>query len=54
VDRLAFVLMLRAVIPLWPQRVTNTADKITSAEAEELNERDLAHWLASTREAKVR
>jgi hypothetical protein len=34
------------MIPLWPQRVTGTADNITSAEAEALIERDLAHWLA--------
>lgn len=43
---LAALLMITGVIPLWPQRVTKAEDKLTSAEAEELIERDLAHWLA--------
>ena len=43
---LAVLLMIPGMIPLWPQRVTSTADKITSTEAEELIERALAHWLA--------
>ena len=43
---LAALLMIPGVIPLWPQRVSKAEDKITSAEAEELIERDLAHWLA--------
>jgi hypothetical protein len=43
---LAALFMIPGVIPLWPQRVTKVEDKLTSAEAEELIERDLAHWLA--------
>jgi hypothetical protein len=43
---LAALLMIPGLIPLWPQRVTKAEDKLTSAEAEELIERDLAHWLA--------
>jgi hypothetical protein len=43
---LAALLLIPGVIPLWPQRVTKAEDKLTSAEAEELIERDLAHWLA--------
>jgi hypothetical protein len=43
---LAALLMIPGVIPLWPQRVTKAEDMLTSAEAEELIERDLAHWLA--------
>jgi hypothetical protein len=43
---LAALLLIPGVIPLWPQRVTKAADELTSAEAEELIERDLAHWLA--------
>ena len=43
---LAALLIIPGVIPLWPQRVTKAEDMLTSAEAEELIERDLAHWLA--------
>jgi hypothetical protein len=43
---LAALLMIPGVIPLRPQRVTKAEDKLTSAEAEALINRDLAHWLA--------
>jgi hypothetical protein len=43
---LAALLIFPGVIPLWPQRVTKAANMLTSAEAEELIERALAHWLA--------
>jgi hypothetical protein len=43
---LAALIMIPGVIQLWPQRVTKAEDKLTSAEAEELIDRHLAHWLA--------
>jgi hypothetical protein len=43
---LAALVMIPGVIQLWPQRITKTEDELTSSEAEELIERDLAHWLA--------
>jgi hypothetical protein len=43
---LAALLMIPGVIALWPKRVATAEDKLTSAEAEELIERHLAHWLA--------
>ena len=43
---LAALLVVPGLIQLWPQRITSADDKLTSAEAEELIERHLAHWLA--------
>ena len=43
---LAALVMIPGVIQLWPQQITKAEDELTSAEAEELIERDLAHWLA--------
>jgi hypothetical protein len=43
---LAALLVIPGVIQLWPQRIGKADGKLTSAEAEELIERDLAHWLA--------
>ena len=43
---LAALVVVPGVIQLWPQEITNADDKMTSAEAEGLIERDLAHWLA--------
>ena len=43
---LATLLMVPGVIQLWPQRVARAEDKLAPTEAEELIERDLAHWLA--------
>jgi hypothetical protein len=43
---LAALIMIPGMIQLWPQRVTKAENKLTSAEAEELIDRHLAHWLA--------
>ena len=43
---LAALLMIPGVIQLWPLRIAKAEDELTSAEAETLIERDLAHWLA--------
>jgi hypothetical protein len=43
---LAALLMIPGVVQLWPQRITKEEDYLTSAEAEMLIERNLAHWLA--------
>ena len=42
---LAALFVIPGVIQLWPQPITRPTDKLTSAEAEELIERQLAHWL---------
>jgi len=43
---LAALLAIPGVMQLWPSRIAKADGKLTSAEAQELIERDLAHWLA--------
>jgi hypothetical protein len=43
---LAALLAIPGMIQLWPPRIAKADGKLTSAEAQELIERDLAHWLA--------
>ncbi len=43
---LAALLVVPGVMQLRPRRITGPADKLTPSEAQELIERDLAHWLA--------
>jgi hypothetical protein len=43
---LAALFMILGAVQLWPQQIARAEDELTSAEAEGLIERDLAHWLA--------
>ncbi len=49
---LSALVMIPGVIQLWPQPITRAEDELTSAEAEGLIERNLAHWLAKHSEGE--